>query len=101
DLWPQYLAGIGLGSYRPRRTQTFDNAQVMYAAAVNGLGLALGVRELIHGELESGRLVKAFSDAPVPLKQGYHLVYAKDQQDQPAVRALRQALVGNADARVR
>jgi LysR family glycine cleavage system transcriptional activator len=101
DLWPQYLAGIGLGAYRPRRSQTFDNAQVMYAAAANGLGLALGVRELVEGELESGRLVVAFSHAPVPLKQSYHLVYANDQRDKPALRALRQALGGDAESRVR
>jgi hypothetical protein len=32
DLWAQYLAAVGLGGYRPRHTQTFDNAQVMYEA---------------------------------------------------------------------
>ena len=45
DLWPQYLAGVGLAGYRPRRMQTFDNAQAMYEAAANGLGLALASRE--------------------------------------------------------
>jgi LysR family glycine cleavage system transcriptional activator len=101
DLWPQYLAGIGLASYRPRRMQTFDNAQVMYAAAANGLGLALGARELVDGELERGRLVAAFRHAPVPLRQSYHLVYPKDRRDQPAFRALRQVLAGRAGVRVR
>src|SRR5258708_7835692 len=44
DLWPQYLAGIGLADYRPRRSQTFDNAQVMIAATTSGLRLALSAR---------------------------------------------------------
>jgi LysR family glycine cleavage system transcriptional activator len=92
DLWPQYLAGIGLGSYRPRRSQTFDNAQVMLAAAANGLGLALAARELVGSLLKSGQLVEPFSNPPVALKQSYYLVYRKERRDQPALRALRQAL---------
>ena len=44
DLWPQYLAGVGLGDYQPRRRQTFDNIQIMYAAAANGQGVALAAR---------------------------------------------------------
>jgi LysR family glycine cleavage system transcriptional activator len=93
DLWPQYLAGIGLGTYRPRRSQTFDNAQVMLAAAANGLGLALAARELVDSQLKSGRLVEPFSNPPVALKQSYYLVCRKDRRDQPALRALRRALM--------
>ena len=96
DLWPQYLAGIGLDGYRPRRSQTFDNAQVMFAAAANGLGLALAARELVDSQLKSGRLVEPFSNSPVAIRQSYYLVYAKDRQDRPALKALRRALVGAA-----
>jgi LysR family transcriptional regulator, glycine cleavage system transcriptional activator len=96
DLWPQYLAGIGLAGYRPRRSQSFDNVQVMYAAAANGLGLALAAQELVDGQLKSGRLVEPFSNPPVAMKQSYYLVYAKDRRDEPALRALRRALVGAA-----
>jgi LysR family glycine cleavage system transcriptional activator len=96
DLWPQYLAGIGLAGYRPRRSQSFDNVQVMYAAAANGLGLALAARELVDGQLKSARLVEPFSNPPVTMKQSYYLVYAKDRRDEPALRALRRALVGAA-----
>src|SRR5258708_25568825 len=56
-LWAQYLAAVGLGEYRPRDTQTFDNAQVMYEAAANGQGLALAPKELVESQLASGRLV--------------------------------------------
>ena len=92
DLWRQYLAGVGLGDYRPRRIQTFDNAQVMLAAVANGLGLGLAARELIGSQLRSRRLVEPFSNPPVALKQSYYLVYRKDRRDQPALRALRQVL---------
>src|SRR5260370_16747587 len=36
DLLPQYLPAIGLRGYLPPRSQTFDNAQVMFAALANG-----------------------------------------------------------------
>ena len=93
DLWPQYLAGVGLAGYQPRRSQTFDNAQVMFAAVANGLGLALAARELVERQLKSGRLVTPFSNKPVAIRQSYYLVYTRERQDLPALKALRRALV--------
>ena len=99
DLWPQYLEGIGLPGYEARRQRTFDNAQLMYEAAANGLGLALAPQQLIEAQLASGRLVRPFADPPVALWQTYYLVYRKDRGDQPTLRALRRALLR--DGRVR
>ena len=93
DLWPQYLRGVGLTDYRPRQRRGFDNVQVMYEAAANGLGIALAVQELVSRELATGRLVKPFSDDPVPLRQSYYLVCRKERRDQPTLRALRRALI--------
>jgi LysR family transcriptional regulator, glycine cleavage system transcriptional activator len=97
DLWPQYLAGLGIAGYRPRLTQTFDNVQVMLEAAANGLGLALTARELVETQLAAGRLTPAFTNPPVPLRQAYYLVYRKDRRDEPALRALRCALLDCAE----
>jgi LysR family glycine cleavage system transcriptional activator len=94
DLWPQYLAGLGMGEYRPRRIETFDNVQVMQEAAANGLGLALTVRELAEGPLAAGRLAPAFSNPPVPLRQAYYLICREDRREEPALRALRDVLLG-------
>jgi LysR family glycine cleavage system transcriptional activator len=93
DLWPQYLSGLGMAGYRPRRVETFDNVQVMHEAAANGLGLALTVRELAEAQLAAGRLAPAFSNPPVPLRQAYYLVYRTDRREEPALRALRSALL--------
>ena len=46
DLWPQYLAGVGLARLPAAPAAVFDNAQVMYEAVANGLGIALAVDEL-------------------------------------------------------
>ena len=102
DLWSQYLQGVGLAGYRPRQRQSFDNVQVMYAAAANGLGITLALDELVGGQLAAGRLVKPFTEDPVPLRQSYYLVYRRERREQPALRALRAALLGRgADVRVR
>jgi LysR family glycine cleavage system transcriptional activator len=101
DLWSQYLSGVGLSGYRPRRTQSFDNAQVMFEAAANGLSIALAARELAAGYLSAGRLVEPFCDEPVRLRQGYYLVYRADRRDEPALRTLRKALVTDAHDRMR
>lgn len=92
-LWPQYLAGLGFRGYRPRQMHTFDNLQVMHEAAANGLGMALTTHELVEAQLTAGRLAPAFSDAPVTLRQSYYFVCRKDRQDEPALRALRGALL--------
>lgn len=93
DLWPQYLAGLGFRGYQPRQKYTFDNLQVLHEAAANGLGLALTTHELVEAHLAAGRLVPAFSDGPVTLRQSYYLVLRKDRRDEPALRALRGALL--------
>jgi LysR family glycine cleavage system transcriptional activator len=92
DLWPQYLAGVGLAGYQPRKIRTFDNVQVMYEAAAKGLGLALASRELAASQLATGRLVLPFRNAEVTLRQSYYLVCRKERRDQPALRALRRVL---------
>jgi hypothetical protein len=37
----------------------------------------------------------------VAIRQSYYLVYAKERRDQPAFKALRRALLGEAQPRVR
>jgi LysR family glycine cleavage system transcriptional activator len=93
DLWRQYLSGLGMGGYRPRSIQTYDNVQVIHEAAANGLGLALAVRELVEGQLAAGRLAPAFSNPPVPLRQAYYLVCRSDRLKEPTLQALRGVLV--------
>lgn len=44
------------------RGQRFENAPMMYEAAVSGLGIGVGIREVLSRDLASGRLVIAFPD---------------------------------------
>ena len=61
--------------------------------------VALGARELVERQLKSGRLVAPFSNKPVAIRQSYYLVYTKERRDQPALKALRRALVGGGAAK--
>jgi LysR family glycine cleavage system transcriptional activator len=97
DLWRQYFSGLGFPGYRPQRVQVFDNLQVLHEAAASGLGLALTSWELAEFQLSAGRLAPAFCNEPVPLRQAYYLVCRKDRREEPALRALRGALVGCAE----
>ncbi|HLI68033.1 MAG TPA: LysR substrate-binding domain-containing protein [Caulobacteraceae bacterium] len=91
-LWDEWFDAVGLGGYRPRRVQTFDSVQVLYAAAAAGMGLALGGSFLVERELEAGRLTTAFDAAPVRVTSGWHLVYRPRDRDWPPLRALGRAL---------
>ncbi len=101
DLWSQYLQGVGLMGYQPRRRRSFDNVQVMFEAVANGLGVALAPDELAGGLLAAGRLVKPFRNDPVTVRQSYYLVYRKERRERPALRALRAALLGRGANRLR
>lgn len=44
------------------RGQWFENASMMYEAAMSGLGIAIGIEELLSREFASNRLARAFRD---------------------------------------
>lgn len=45
-----------------KRGQWFENASMMYEAAMSGLGIAIGIEALLDREFSSNRLAHAFSD---------------------------------------
>ncbi|MDB5968973.1 MAG: LysR family transcriptional regulator [Hydrocarboniphaga sp.] len=61
DQWSGWLARQNLSPAR-REPVLFDSAMVMYEAAAQGLGLALGVSPLVDGFLASGRLRRPFEN---------------------------------------
>ncbi|MCQ0971006.1 LysR substrate-binding domain-containing protein [Paracoccus sp. TK19116] len=44
------------------RGQWFENASMMYEAAMSGLGIAIGIKDLLSREFSSNRLAAAFRD---------------------------------------
>ena len=93
DLWAEWCAGAGLTqpAAEPLR---FDHVNLMYEAAANGLGMALGSAPLVTPWIDSGRLVPAFRDAPLPMRHSYYLVHRPQDAAWPPLKALREQLLG-------
>jgi LysR family glycine cleavage system transcriptional activator len=72
DFWPEWFQLSGLapadGSYA-----SFDNLQLVYEAAANGLGIAIGLDPLVRPYLDNRRLVRLWP-ASVRLSRSFHLV---------------------------
>jgi DNA-binding transcriptional LysR family regulator len=86
--WPLWLgaAEVSLpsGSFGPR----FDNYAMALQAAVDGLGVAIGLRPYVEDDIAAGRLVAPFPLA-VPKGRAWYLVYQPFRKDDPALTAFR------------
>ncbi len=87
-LWAR-LMGLDLPS--SVRGPRFSEATAAIQAAVDGLGLVLGPRVLVHDEMCSGQLVTPGGE-PVRLGDAYYLAYADRARRNPAAMAFRQWL---------
>ena len=72
DFWPEWFRLSELvpadGAYT-----SFDNLQLVYEAAANGLGIAIGLDPLVRPYLDNGRLVRLWPGS-VRLSRSFHLV---------------------------
>ena len=94
DFWPEWFrrAGIGRGQGPSR---SFDNLQLVYEAAAAGLGAAIGLDPLVRPYLDSGRLVRLWSDE-VTLSRSFHLVRRTDRLESNRFDLFRNWLMGEA-----
>jgi LysR family glycine cleavage system transcriptional activator/LysR family transcriptional regulator of beta-lactamase len=91
--WPLWLeaAGVDLRSKTPG--PRFDNYAMALQAAVDGLGVAIGLRPYVQDDIAAGRLVAPFALA-VPKGRAWYLVYRPFRQDDPSLVAFRDWLRG-------
>jgi len=93
EEWPLWLAAARVkraNALGPR----FDNYAMALQAAVDGVGVAIGLRPYVEDDLASGRLVAPFKLA-VPKGQAWYLVYRPFRQDDAALVAFREWLMAN------
>lgn len=62
--WSRWLHATGLGGIDPQQGITLESTSIAYQGAIEGLGVAMGIRELIPQDLARGLLVTPFSDMP-------------------------------------
>jgi LysR family glycine cleavage system transcriptional activator len=91
DDWPSWLktAGVGRVTARGPEFQYYGHA---LQAAVDGLGIAMGIRPYIDDDLAAGRLVAPFA-LSVPKGMRWYLVYRSFQTEQRDFAAFRRWII--------
>ena len=83
EEWPQWLKAAGVGLKKPTAGPRFDNYAMALQAAVDGAGIAIGLRPYVEDDLRLGRLAKPF-DLSVPKGTSWYLVFRTIRRDDPA-----------------
>ena len=94
EEWPLWLAAARLKLRANTLGPRFDNYAMALQAAVDGVGVAIGLRPYVEDDLASGRLLAPFKLA-VPKGQAWYLVYRPYRQDDAALIAFREWLMAN------
>jgi LysR family glycine cleavage system transcriptional activator len=94
--WEHWLSATGLGAQAAdAERMTFSSSVLTWQAALDGLGLAIGQKDLLLHELESGQLVRPFR-MPVRREQGHYFVRPELQRESRKVRVFRDWLLESA-----
>jgi DNA-binding transcriptional LysR family regulator len=96
--WQPWLQAVGLGHLEPAAMHTFSSYDSAIAAALAGQGVALGRRPLIDALLRARKLVAPFKGDAVSSERAYFLVDTPTARARPAVRALVEWLLQQAQA---
>lgn len=94
--WWIWLQHNGLGGIDPDAGQQFDSYDLAMNAAIQGLGVGLGIEPFVNRDLESGLLVEAFPGRRVTHPNDWYLVCREEKAQRPAIQQFRQWLLGQA-----
>lgn len=86
--WPLWLRAAGLKLRPEKRSPRFDNYALALQAAVDGVGVAIGLRPYVADDLAAGRLVAPFK-LTVPKGKAWYLIWPPARRDDPALAAFR------------
>lgn len=86
DLWHEWLVAADAGNVIADKSITMNDPNVVYQAAIEGQGVALGVEKLLEDEISQDRLVFLFGRS-VELDGAYHLVHPPDARNRLNVSA--------------
>jgi len=93
--WRVWLTAAGVSGVEATRGPRFSHSGLALDAAVDGLGVALGISLLAAHDVEAGRLVMPFPLA-LPSSFAYYLVYPEGSADRPQLAAFRTWLLDEA-----
>jgi DNA-binding transcriptional LysR family regulator len=92
--WSLWLAAAGVKPRGRGLGPSFGNYAMALQAAVDGIGVAIGLRPYVEDDLAKGRLVAPFS-ITVPKKRAWYLVYRAFRKDDPGLVILRAWLLSS------
>lgn len=95
--WPRWLDVAGVTGVDPTRGLRFESLNLAIQAAIEGIGVAMGVEVLIQEDLEGGRLVRPFA-ASRRSGRPFHVVYPETRAGDPKLIAFRDWLLEEAAA---
>jgi LysR family glycine cleavage system transcriptional activator len=96
DDWPRWLAAAGAPQVAAAGPELGFYGQAMQAA-MDGVGVAMGIRPYIDDDLAAGRLVAPFA-LSIPKGGAWYLVYREARRGEPAFDAFRKWLKEGAAA---
>lgn len=86
--WNTWAQAAGAGALDVKRGLRFDTLDMLWKAAAEGLGVAIGRLPLVNADIESGRLVPILGK-PVRSRIGYWLIGTPSTLSRPEVAAFR------------
>ena len=93
--WAQWLKVAGAEGVDASRGPHFNHSIIGLEAAVDGLGVVLGIKELAAHDLAAGRLVAPF-ELSLEMQSAYYMVSAEATADRPKVVVFRDWLLEEA-----
>lgn len=98
DDWPRWIRAAGLSKLSARGPE-FEYYGQALQAALDGVGIAMGISPYIDDDLRAGRLVAPFRIS-VPKGAHWYLVYREIRSGEPGFAAFREWIVGATGARL-
>ena len=80
--WRQWLSSHGVSMAAGQRGLTVDSYPLVIEAAKRDMGIALGWRGLVDGELAAGRLVTVLNET-LATRFGYYVVWPRSKKPSP------------------
>jgi LysR family glycine cleavage system transcriptional activator len=95
--WRRWLEAAGLESIAPAQELRFDTLTLAYQAAIEGLGVAIGIAALVEQDLRERRLVRLFRVVR-RARQPFQVLYPAAKAGDPRLQAFRDWVLAEAGA---
>ncbi len=93
--WKTWLKAADITDVDADHGPFFDMSALVFQAAIDGQGVALGRSSLVAGAIEAGLLVRPF-ELTLPNNWAYYIVCPPDNYERPKVKAFREWLIQEA-----